>query len=249
MKFRGLANFSKFLVFFIQFCIIFFEKYSSVTRENSIVGFIYLNMVFHLCQLYFDSTVFTISFDIALDFSSSDIIRPISFITLLRPPPKQPVTHLNTPKQPVTIGIIITLCPGCLCLISNASCWYFCSFSACFVSTLFSPEQSISIRNNLFLFLYLHSLFSMTVPLSHLSMYNFVFFTNSSSCILNATNSIMSALLCLSRYSVAASLVHPDKQCISDSFACLHILHFRFLQVSLCFPSMPLISPSVLVLL
>ena len=90
------------------------------------------------------STVFTILFDIALVFFSSDISFPVWFVTRLMP----------QSKQPMAIGIIITLYPGRLSLISNVSFWYFYSFSACFASTLFSLGQATSIRNILFLFLY-----------------------------------------------------------------------------------------------
>ena len=66
----------------------------------------------------------------------------------------------------------------------------------------------------------------MTVILYHLSLYHFIsHFPSSPSCIPNATHSIISALLCPFRYSVAASHVHPDNQCITVSFVCLHILH------------------------
>ena len=64
----------------------------------------------------------------------------------------------------------------------------------------------------------------MTVPLFHLSLYHFVF-SQQFFLYSNVTHSIISALLCLFRYSVAASLVHPDNYCITVSFACLYILH------------------------
>ena len=62
----------------------------------------------------------------------------------------------------------------------------------------------------------LHSSFSMAVPLFHLSLYHTVFI-----------------LLYLFRYSVAASPLHSDNQCIIVSFACLRILHF---SLSTCKP-------------
>ena len=145
------------------------------------------------------------------------------------------------PKQPIRIEIIITLYPGRLSQISNANCRNFCSFSACFASTLFALGQTMSIRNILFLFVYLmvtsgclvvvlrmwnwkshfNSAFSMTVPFFYLS----VFFPSSSSCIPNATHSIISAFLCIIRYSAVASLAHPKNQYLTVSFVCLHILH------------------------
>ena len=64
----------------------------------------------------------------------------------------------------------------------------------------------------------------MTVPFFHLSLHHFVFFPSSSSCIFNATHSIISALLCIIKYSVVASLAHPKNQCLTVYFVSLHIL-------------------------
>ena len=70
-----------------------------------------------------------------------------------------------------------------------------------------------------------NSAFSMTVPFFYLSLHHFVFFPSSSSCIPNAKHSIISAFLCIIRYSAVASLAHPKNQYLTVSFVCLHILH------------------------
>ena len=80
----------------------------------------------------------------------------------------------------------------------------------------------------------LHSSAFMAVPLFHLSLYHFVFFSNSPSCVPNVTHSIISTL-CLLRYSIVASLV---LHCTSLLFPLLiYIIRiYHFLQVCLLRP-------------
>ena len=78
--------------------------------------------------------VFCISDTVLLTISHFAISFESSLNVFFRPPP----------RAPITIGITVTPYPGCLSLISNASCQYFVNFSALFVSKLCCCKQAMS---------------------------------------------------------------------------------------------------------
>ena len=66
--------------------------------------------------------------------------------------------------------------------------------------------------------------FSSTVPLSHRCLYQMASRPISSCCFAQATARIISARLCLVRYSLFVSLVHPPTRCSTVSECWVHIL-------------------------
>ena len=141
-----------------------------------------------------------------------------STIALFIPPPNAPIIN----------GITIILYPGLLSLNSYANCVYFANFTNHFVSMFCCWGQAISqiqiffdflsskIKSGLLDIFVFHRLnskshtslalpFSSTVPHSHLSLYHTVSSPISSYSFAHATAKIISAWLCLVRYSLFAA--------------------------------------------
>ena len=131
--------------------------------------------------------------------------------------------------------------------VSNASCLYFINFSVLFAPMLFFCGHAMS-QIQIFFSVFnskIYScllavasfrrwnsnshtsftlLFSSTVSLSHRCSYQMVSWPTNSSCFAQATPILIITWLCLVRYSLFASLMHPATRCSTVSECWTHIL-------------------------